>query len=69
MFVSIGTRGEEFFRSWRPDAVVTDLMLPDIDGIEQVRKFKALILNMSNSGRLPRQQVHQTLIDLLALGK
>ena len=39
------------------------------DNPEMVRKFKALILNMAGSGRLPRQQVHQTLIDLLALGK
>ena len=36
----IGTRGEETFKSWRPDAVVTDLMLPDMDGIELVRRFK-----------------------------
>ena len=35
----IGTRGEELFRTWRPDAVVTDMMLPDVDGIELVRKF------------------------------
>src|SRR5947209_20029636 len=38
----IGTRGEELFRTWRPDAVVTDMMLPDVDGIELVRKFKQL---------------------------
>ena len=24
-----GARGEELFRSWRPDLVVTDMMLPD----------------------------------------
>ena len=29
----IGARGEELFRTWRPDAVVTDMMLPDVDGI------------------------------------
>ena len=39
------------------------------DNPEMVRKFKALILDMANSGRLPRGQVHKTLIDLLALGK
>ena len=38
----IGTRGEELFKTWRPDAVVTDMMLPDVDGIELVRKFKQL---------------------------
>src|SRR5437762_14208566 len=36
----IGTRGEELFKTWRHDAVVTDMMLPDIDGIELVSKFK-----------------------------
>src|SRR5258707_14499353 len=36
----IGTRGEEIFKTWRPDAVVTDMMLPDIDGIELVRRVK-----------------------------
>ena len=38
----IGTRGEEIFKTWRPDAVVTDMMLPDVDGIELVRRFKQL---------------------------
>src|SRR5205823_14643043 len=38
----IGTRGEELFRTWKPDAVITDMMLPDVDGIELVRKFKQL---------------------------
>ena len=33
----IGTRGEELFKTWRPDAVITDMILPDIDGIELVR--------------------------------
>src|SRR5882672_9346970 len=36
----IGTRGEELFKMWHPDAVITDMMLPDVDGIELVRKFK-----------------------------
>ena len=29
----IGTRGEEIFKTWKPDVVVTDMLLPDIDGL------------------------------------
>src|SRR5687767_1971979 len=36
----IGTRGEEIFKTWKPDVVVTDMMLPDIDGLELLRRFK-----------------------------
>ena len=36
----IGARGEELFKTWRPDAVLTDMMLPDIDGIQLVRRFQ-----------------------------
>src|SRR6186713_529789 len=55
----IGTRGEELFRTWRPDAVVTDMMLPDIDGIELVRKFKQLepeaeVIVITGQGNIPR---------------
>src|SRR6187200_1531325 len=55
----IGTRGEELFRTWRPDAVLTDMMLPDIDGIELVRRFKdinpqAEVLVVSGQGNIPR---------------
>src|SRR4029079_12414323 len=28
----IGTRGEDIFKTWKPDVVVTDMMLPDADG-------------------------------------
>ena len=35
-----GARGEELFRAWRPDVVVTDLMLPDVDGVELLKRFK-----------------------------
>ena len=45
----IGTRGEELFKTWRPDAVVTDMMLPDVDGIELVRKFKQLDPEAANA--------------------
>src|SRR6185503_1062507 len=38
----IGTRGEEIFKTWKPDVVVTDMMLPDADGLELLRKFKQI---------------------------
>jgi DNA-binding NtrC family response regulator len=38
----IGARGEELFKSWRPDAVVTDMLLPDVDGLDLLRRFKEL---------------------------
>ena len=54
-----GSRGEELFRSWRPDLVVTDMMLPDVDGIELVRKFKQLepeaeVIVVTGQGNIPR---------------
>src|ERR1700676_1225890 len=54
----IGTRGEEIFRTWRPDAVVTDMLLPDVDGIELVRKFKQLdpeseVIVVTGQGNIP----------------
>ena len=55
----IGTRGEEIFKSWHPDAVVTDMMLPDVDGIELVRKCKQLdpeveVIVVTGQGNIPR---------------
>src|ERR671927_715016 len=55
----IGTRGEELFKTWRPDAVITDMMLPDVDGIELVRKFKHLdpeaeVIVITGQGNIPR---------------
>ena len=55
----IGTRGEEIFRSWHPDAVVTDMMLPDVDGIDLVRKFKQLdpeteVIVVTGQGNIPK---------------
>ena len=38
----IGNRGEDLFKTWHPDTVITDMLLPDVDGIELVRKFKQL---------------------------
>ena len=56
---SIGSRGEEIFKMWHPDAVVTDLMLPDVDGIELVRRFKAVtpeaeVIVVTGQGNIPR---------------
>jgi two-component system response regulator AtoC len=55
----IGVRGEELFKTWRPDAVLTDMMLPDVDGIELVRRFKDLnpqaeVIVVSGQGNIPR---------------
>ena len=55
----IGTRGDELFRTWKPDAVITDMMLPDVDGIELVRKFKqadaeAEVIVITGQGNIPR---------------
>ncbi len=36
----IGARGEEIFRTWRPDVAVTDMVLPDVDGIDLLHRFK-----------------------------
>src|SRR5882672_8867062 len=55
----IGVRGEELFRTWRPDAVITDMLLPDVDGIDLVRKFKQLdpeaeVIVITGQGNIPR---------------
>jgi DNA-binding NtrC family response regulator len=55
----IGARGEEQFKTWRPDAVLTDMMLPDIDGIQLVRRFRdtnpqAEVIVISGQGNIPR---------------
>ena len=39
---AVGSRGVEIFRSWRPDVVLLDLVLPDIDGIALLRQLKAI---------------------------
>src|SRR5512147_166707 len=38
----IGARGEELFKAWRPDAVITDMLLPDVDGLDLLHRFKDL---------------------------
>ena len=37
-----GADGAEIFKQWRPDVVLTDLSLPDVDGIELLRRLKQL---------------------------
>ena len=39
---AVGTRAIEIFKSWRPDVVLLDLVLPDIDGIALLRQLKAI---------------------------
>jgi len=39
---AIGSRAVEIFKSWRPDVVLLDLVLPDIDGIALLRQLKAI---------------------------
>jgi DNA-binding NtrC family response regulator len=36
----IGARGEEIFKTWHPDIVITDMLLPDVDGLELLRRFR-----------------------------
>src|SRR5262249_38403477 len=55
----IGTRGEEIFKQWRPDVVVTDLMLPDVDGIQLLRRLKEVdpwpeVIVISGQGTISR---------------
>ncbi len=39
---AVGSRAVEIFRAWRPDVVLLDLVLPDIDGIALLRQLKAI---------------------------
>jgi DNA-binding NtrC family response regulator len=53
------TRGEELFRAWKPDAVVTDLMLPDLDGVELLKRFKGAhadteVIVLTGHGSVPK---------------
>ncbi|MFM8532128.1 MAG: sigma-54-dependent transcriptional regulator [Acidimicrobiia bacterium] len=39
---AVGSRAVEIFRSWKPDVVLLDLVLPDTDGIVLLRQLKAI---------------------------
>jgi two-component system, chemotaxis family, chemotaxis protein CheY len=52
-----GCRGVELFRSAAPALVITDIIMPDKDGIETIRDIRALrpdvkIIAMSGGGRI-----------------
>jgi DNA-binding NtrC family response regulator len=54
-----GAEAAETFSTWLPDAALVDLMLPDTDGADLVRRFKALqprteVLVVSGQGSIPR---------------
>jgi DNA-binding NtrC family response regulator len=56
---SHGARAEELFASWKPAVVLLDLLLPDTDGIELLRKLKAAdptpeIIVISGQGTIKR---------------
>src|SRR4029450_12366711 len=39
---AVGSRALDIFRTWRPDVVLIDLVLPDVDGIELLRQMKGI---------------------------
>src|SRR4026209_973305 len=39
---AIGSRATEIFRAWRPDVVLLDIVLPDVDGIALLRQLKTI---------------------------
>ncbi len=54
-----GMRAVELFKSWKPDYVLLDLVLPDIDGIALLRQLKGLdaspeVIVISGVGTLSR---------------
>lgn len=56
---TLGARGQELFQSWRPDVVLLDLLLPDIDGVDLLRNLKAIdpgpeVIVISGQGTIRR---------------
>ena len=56
---SHGAKAEELFRTWRPAVVLLDLLLPDVDGIELLRRMKAVdpnpeVIVISGQGTIKR---------------
>jgi DNA-binding NtrC family response regulator len=54
-----GGRGEEIFRAWKPDVVLTDLLLPDVDGVELLKRLKKMqeeaeAIVLTGHGSVPR---------------
>jgi DNA-binding NtrC family response regulator len=55
----IAARAEELYRAWRPDVVLLDLLLPDADGIDLLKRLKAIdpapeVIVISGQGTLRR---------------
>jgi DNA-binding NtrC family response regulator len=56
---SHGARGEELFNAWHPAVVLLDLLLPDTDGIDLLKKMKAIdptpeVIVISGQGTIKR---------------
>jgi DNA-binding NtrC family response regulator len=56
---TLGSVGTEIFQKWRPDVVVIDLLLPDLDGLDLLRRFKAAqpqteVIVVTGHGSVPK---------------